>query len=83
MGAHVRPKRGHGGGPRGGLRAKFAREIDPDGSLARSDPAELERRVNHAHRAHMLRMTLRAKQARAAIRAAKKVLAEVDGGDAA
>jgi hypothetical protein len=49
---------------RAGLRAKFAREIDPDGSLASSDPAELERRVDHLQRAHMLRMTLAAKAAR-------------------
>jgi hypothetical protein len=46
---------------RAGLRAKFAREIDPAGTL----PAdELERRVDHLVRAHMLRMSLAAKQAR-------------------
>lgn len=46
---------------RAGLRAKFAREVDPDGSL---DPAELERRVDSLMRAHMLRMSLAAKKAR-------------------
>jgi hypothetical protein len=46
---------------RAGLRAKFAREIDPDGNL---DPAELERRVDQLLRAHMLRMSLKAKNAR-------------------
>lgn len=51
---------------RAGLRAKFAREVDPDGSLAANDPAELERRVDHLLRAHMLRMTLAAKTARQA-----------------
>lgn len=46
---------------RAGLRAKFAREIDPDGTL---DPVELERRVDSLQRAHMLRMSLAAKAAR-------------------
>lgn len=49
---------------RRGLRAKFAREIDPDGTLAASAPAELERRVDQLHQAHMLRMSLAAKRAR-------------------
>lgn len=49
---------------RAGLRAKFAREIDPYGALAKSDPAELERRVDQLHHAHMLRMSLKAKAAR-------------------
>jgi hypothetical protein len=51
---------------RDGLRARFAREIDPDGSLAAADPAELERRVRHLQSAHMLRMSLAAPQARRA-----------------
>lgn len=51
---------------RAGLRAKFARQIDPDGTLAAADPAELERRVDHLQRAHMLRMSLAAKKARVA-----------------
>lgn len=46
---------------RAGLRAKFAREVDPDGRL---DVAELERRVDSLMRAHMLRMSLKAKAAR-------------------
>lgn len=50
---------------RAGLRAKYAREVDPDGTL---DPAECERRVDHLIRAHMLRMTLKAKAARRAAR---------------
>ncbi|MEV0797396.1 hypothetical protein AB0I34_06890 [Kribbella sp. NPDC050281] len=49
---------------RKGLRAKFAREIDPDGTLATTAPAELERRVDQLHRAHMQRLSLLAKQAR-------------------
>jgi hypothetical protein len=53
---------------RAGLRAKFAREVDPEGTL---DAAEVERRVDHLMRAHMLRMSLAAKAARQA------------GGDAA
>ena len=46
---------------RAGLRAKFAREIDPDGTL---DPAEVERGVEQLLHAHMLRMSLAAKTAR-------------------
>lgn len=46
---------------RAGLRAKFAREIDPESNL---DPAELERRVDQLLRAHMLRMSLKARNAR-------------------
>lgn len=46
---------------RAGLRAKYAREVDPNGTL---DPAEVERRVDSLMRAHMLRMTLAAKAAR-------------------
>jgi hypothetical protein len=48
---------------RAGLRAKYAREVDPDGTL---DAAEVERRVDHLLRAHMLRMSLAAKAARQA-----------------
>jgi hypothetical protein len=46
---------------RAGLRAKFAREVDPEGTLP---AAEVERRVDHLMRAHMLRMSLAAKAAR-------------------
>ena len=46
---------------RAALRAKFAREVDPDGTL---DPAELERRVDCLIRSHMLRMSLAARTAR-------------------
>ena len=48
---------------RAGLRAKYAREVDPEGTL---DAAELERRVDHLVRAHMLKMSLKAKAARKA-----------------
>lgn len=44
---------------RAGLRAKFAREVDPSGAL---DTAEVERRVDQLMRAHMLRMSLKAGQ---------------------
>lgn len=47
---------------RAGMRAKFARQIDPDSTL---DPVERERRVDSLVRAHMLRMSLAAKAARA------------------
>lgn len=57
---------------RAGLRAKYAREVDPDGRL---DPAELERRVDSLMRAHMLKMSRAAAKARAA--------RKPSGGDAA
>ena len=47
------------------MRAKFEREVDPDGTL---DPAKRERRVNSLMKAHMLRMSLAASRARAAKR---------------
>jgi hypothetical protein len=50
---------------RAGLRAKFAREADPDGALP---PDELEKRVDHLYRAHMLRMSRAAAKAKAARR---------------
>jgi hypothetical protein len=46
---------------REGLRAKYAREVDPDGNLG---TAELERRVDSLMRAHVLRMSLAAKASR-------------------
>ncbi len=46
---------------RAGLRARFAREVDPMGDL---DDAEVERRVDQLMRAHMLRMSLAARTAR-------------------
>lgn len=46
---------------RAGLRARFAREVDPSGTM---DPTEVERRVDQLVRAHMLRMTLAARTAR-------------------
>jgi hypothetical protein len=51
---------------RAGLRAKFAREIDPDGTL---DEIERERRVDSLVQAHMLRMSRKAAAARSARRA--------------
>lgn len=58
---------------RAGLRAKFAREVDPDGTL---EPAELDRRVDSLVRAHMLRMSLKA-------RSARRKLSEAGGDNAA
>jgi len=52
---------------RKGLRNKFAREVDPDGTLPE---AEREYRIEQRYRAHMLRMSLAAKAARAKRRAA-------------
>lgn len=69
---------------RAGLRAKYARQVDPDGTL---DPAEVERRVEQLHRAHMLRMTLAAKTARRKAREFAEVAnaaeAELQAGGAA
>jgi hypothetical protein len=62
---------------RAGLRARFEREADPDGTL---DPAERARRADHLERAHMLRMSLAAKRAR---RLAREAAAEADAAEAA
>jgi hypothetical protein len=58
---------------RKGLRAKWATEADPEGTLTAAAEggdvqatAELERRTDHLQRAHMLRMSLAAKAARLA-----------------
>lgn len=64
---------------RAGLRARFAREVDPDGTLATTDPADLERRVDQLHRAHMLRMSLKAKAAR---RKARELTETADAAEA-
>lgn len=48
-----------------GLRDRFRREIEL-GAGERLDPAELERRVDCALRAHMTRLALRASKARRA-----------------
>lgn len=50
---------------RDGLLKKFEREVDPDGTL---DPQERAIRVEHARKAHMLGMSLKAAQARKARR---------------
>ncbi len=46
---------------RRGLRAKFEREADPDGTLT---PAERARRADHLMRAHMFRLSLAAAETR-------------------
>ena len=65
---------------RAGLRAKFEREVDPDGTL---DPAELGRRVDQLVRAHMLRMSVKAKASRRKAKefatTAEAAEAELDG----
>jgi hypothetical protein len=50
---------------RDGHRAKFRRQVDPDGTL---DPIERERRVDALMTAHLLRMSLAARRARARAR---------------
>lgn len=48
---------------RRGLEAKWAKEIDPDGTMS---PEELELRIESARKAHMLRMSLASAKARRA-----------------
>jgi hypothetical protein len=50
---------------------RFYREVDPDGELARTDPRELERRVEHARSRYFAGLAYRSVQARQA-KAAKK-----------
>lgn len=67
---------------REGLRRKFEQQVDPDRTLP---VAEREYRVNQLMKAHMLRMTLAAKRARAARRATTGggQIGATAGGDAA
>lgn len=53
--AHTEPARQ-------GFRRKFEREVDPDGLL---DPDERERRADHAMKAHMARLRVKALRAKA------------------
>jgi hypothetical protein len=59
---------------RDGLRAKWAKQVDPEGKLP---PDELNRRVEHLEKAHMQRMSLAASKAR---RRKAEVVAEVMEG---
>lgn len=54
---------------RSGLRAKFAREVDPGGTMP---PTEVEYRVGQLMKAHQLRMTLAASRARQAKKSGTK-----------
>lgn len=54
---------------RDGMRAKFARQIDPGGILP---PHEREYRVDQMVKAHMLRMSIASRKARAAKREAAR-----------
>ena len=60
---------------REGRRAKFAKQIDPEGVL---DPAERERRVDSLVHAHMLRMSRLARISRLK---ARKLTAEADAAE--
>jgi hypothetical protein len=46
-----------------GIRAKFEREVDPEGKLA---PAERARRAEAARKAHLARLALKSSRVRAA-----------------
>jgi hypothetical protein len=67
---------------RSAQRRKLYEQVDPDGTL---DPAERERRADHAFQAYMTRLALRSAEARrkareqlAAAEAAEAELAQVD-----
>ena len=53
---------------REGIYAAIAREIDPDGTLAATDPDELARQVSLRRRAHLADASLKGVRARAARR---------------
>lgn len=59
-----------------GLRARLAREVDPDDTLR---PAERERRIDAALRAHMTKLAYKSSRARAQ----RRGTASTDGSDAA
>jgi hypothetical protein len=54
---------------RDGQRAKWARQVDPDGTLS---PDELEYRIGLLQKAHMLKMTAAASKARRLAREARQ-----------
>lgn len=58
---------------RDALLAKFAAEIDPTGIL---DPAERQRRAQHAFKAHMARLSFLASKAKRAKAEARKAAAK-------
>jgi hypothetical protein len=62
---------------RAGLRAKFLREADPDGTLSE---AERDARIDQLMSAHMLRMSFKARDAR---RRSRELSAEADEAEAA
>jgi hypothetical protein len=61
---------------RAGLRARFLREADPDGTLSE---AERERGADQLMSAHMMRMSLKARTAR---RQSRQLSAEADAAEA-
>lgn len=66
---------------RAALLDKLRTEIDPDGTLAASDPAELDRRVDHLRRAKLAEASLkgvRARQEKARARRESEAEAELD-----
>jgi hypothetical protein len=50
---------------RRGFDARFERQVDPDGELARTNPRELAARVKSAKSAYFARLSLRSAMARA------------------
>jgi hypothetical protein len=64
------------------FRSSFEREVDPDGTLARDDPDELQRRVAAARRLHFARMAYQSHKARRAGKAPKLSPSDLRSGAA-
>ena len=62
-----------------GLRARFEREVDPDGTLPEE---ERTRRAESLYKAHMQRLALKSSKARSARSAARKAGGPADAGAA-
>ncbi|MGH3464912.1 MAG: hypothetical protein ACRDP9_25885 [Kribbellaceae bacterium] len=59
-------RKAHGDRAQRGLRARFEREVDPDGTLPEK---ERKRRAESLYKAHMARLALKSSKARAARKA--------------
>jgi len=73
LGAHVRSSRYSGlevtAVARKTFRDSFLEQVDPDGSLRKTDRAEAERRAEAARKAHYVRLAIASVKARAAKKA--------------
>jgi hypothetical protein len=73
--AHTKDRSAATAPARAGLDAKFAAEVDPDGTLA---PDELSRRVAALRRAHFTRLALLSARSRSRAKQARQAITEME-----